>query len=160
MIELYIITDGSYALVSDEDSDLVERKWYLGRGDRPQCVIQPRPNQKMRFLHQIVMERILGHSIPCGMEVDHKDRNPRNSQRGNLRLATQLQNKQNVGLRVSNTTGFIGIRSVGKRWQANIRMDGSDRYLGTYDTREAAARAYDAKAKEVRGEFAVLNFPD
>ena len=32
-------------------------------------------------------------------------------------------------------------------------------YIGTYDTELDAARAYDAEAFRLRGEFAVLNFP-
>jgi hypothetical protein len=31
--------------------------------------------------------------------------------------------------------------------------------IGTYDTPEEAARAYDAKARELHGEFAKQNFP-
>ena len=33
-------------------------------------------------------------------------------------------------------------------------------YLGYYATAEEAAHAYDAKAKELHGEFCYINFPD
>ena len=49
------------------------------------------------------------------------------------------------------------------KWHATFYMPGANRkriYLGVFDTEEAAARAYDTKAKELYGDKARLNFPD
>ena len=46
------------------------------------------------------------------------------------------------------------------RWGAFIKAGGRSQWFGTYDTEEAAARAYDEKAKQV-SDNPILNFlPD
>jgi hypothetical protein len=62
-----------------------------------------------------------------------------------------------------NTSGYRGVtleKSTG-RWYAHIREPGKGQmHLGTFDTKEIAARAYDTAARKFLGERAKLNFPD
>jgi hypothetical protein len=60
----------------------------------------------------------------------------------------------------NNTTGFRGIRSTPcGRWYGQIKQNGKMLHLGSYATKQEAARAYDEAAVRLHGEFATLNFP-
>lgn len=87
--------------------------------------------------------------------IDHKDGNSLNNRKSNLRLATHAQNTQNA---VSNigTSKYKGVYRKGGKWAANCQQ----KHLGTFDTEEMAALAYDAAAKMLFGEFARLNFEE
>ena len=78
----------------------------------------------------------------------------------NCRWATRAQQCQNVSPHSDRlATPFKGVRKHGRRWVARIRNNRKDIGIGRFDTAEEAARAYDAKAAELFGEFASLNFP-
>ncbi|HEX6796370.1 MAG TPA: HNH endonuclease [Ktedonobacterales bacterium] len=62
-------------------------------------------------------------------------------------------------LRASNSSGYRGVRRIGRRWCAGLHAAGIAKHLGMFDTAEEAARAYDAAALEVYGDRAILNFP-
>jgi DNA-directed RNA polymerase specialized sigma24 family protein len=55
---------------------------------------------------------------------------------------------------------YIGIRKECRRWNATFRHGDDSYWLGTFATASEAASAYDAKAKEVLGAAAKLNFPE
>lgn len=99
---------------------------------------------------------------PSGKSIaDHKNQNKRDNRRSNLRPATYSENGANRGLHRNNTSGFKGVcwNAGTKSWKAQIRCLGEHYYLGLFAAAEEAARAYDAKALELFGEFAHLNFP-
>jgi hypothetical protein len=92
--------------------------------------------------------------------VDHKDNNGLNNQKYNLRVCTQWQNLRNSTRRSNNTSGFKGVSRFRNKWISRIRTDEGRICLGTFNTPEEAAIAYDEAALKYHGEFANLNFPE
>jgi hypothetical protein len=94
----------------------------------------------------------------AGMLVDHINRDGLDNRRENLRLATPSQSNANRILPSANC--FRGIKRRGTKWHAKIQISRRGYFLGSYETAEEAARAYDRAAFENYGEFARLNFPE
>jgi hypothetical protein len=154
-----VLACGSVALVDDERyEDLVGYRWRLKHARRggASVVAAPRRNGKQRHiaLHRLVV------GAPAGTMVDHIDGNPLDNRRDNLRLANNSLNQANRRKSSRKSSKYKGVcrhRQLGK-WQAAICVNGQRRYLGVFDHEEAAAKAYDAAARQAFGEFARPNF--
>ena len=98
--------------------------------------------------------------IKSSEDVDHKDGNPLNNQRSNLRPCTQAQNCLNAGVKRPDKK-FKGVYFDGRRgrWYSQIYINRKSFFGGYHDTAEQAARSYDAMAIKHHGEFARLNGP-
>lgn len=100
------------------------------------------------------------------MMIDHKNGNGLDNRRSNLRFCTNAQNQHNQRKWGSRSGKPLSSRYKGVswhrrgHWRAKIQAQGKRRYLGQFQSEEAAARAYDRAARELHGEFAVLNFSD
>lgn len=148
------LTRGKVALVDDADYEHVSRfKWTaLFNPDNGKWYARRVSGGRTLYLHRFLM------SAAKGVHVDHKNGDGLDCRRGNLRFADNSQNHQNMRRLSTNTSGYKGVHPRGRRWVATITLKKKSYWCGTYDTAEDAARAYDEKALELFGEFALPNF--
>jgi hypothetical protein len=71
-----------------------------------------------------------------------------------IRPATHSQNEANRKLRRNNTSGYKGVYKHGNKFGVKIRYNRSVRFLGYFDTAEAASEVYQTEAVRLHGEFA------
>ena len=152
------LTQGYTAVVDDADAQLVLRHKWQVRIEQHTAYAQTTFRQAGR-LRCVSMHRFILNAGPSDL-VDHADGNGLNNTRSNLRLATQAQNAWNRSMRSDNSSGFKGVHwNKGRsRWVASIQRGSRKITIGYFLNAEDAARAYDAKAKALFGEFAHVNF--
>ncbi len=63
-------------------------------------------------------------------------------------------------MRLKNGGKYVGVRQSGKKYSSSIRIDDYKEFLGTFDTKEEAAKNYDYYSFKAYGDAARLNFPD
>lgn len=71
--------------------------------------------------------------------VDHRNRVKDDNTPGNLRAATDSQNKQNMDLRKNNTSGIRGVGAFRRGFRGRITIDYKE-YSKTFKTLEAAVQ--------------------
>jgi hypothetical protein len=151
---------GGHALVSVEDYDRLSKfRWRIRHVDGRQYVIAHKPGTDKGSLQ---MHRLVVNAQP-GQIVDHKDGNGCNNSRENLRVCSTAENirNQRVHVKQKSHSKFKGVyRQANGRWRAQIMVQYKKKNLGTFPDEIAAARAYDAAAKNLHGDFARLNFPE
>lgn len=129
-------------LAPAKDKDYVGRRWREGG----------------RYRKQRLHSFLTGWSL-----VDHINGDGMDNRRANMRPATLAQNAQNAIGQRGSTSPYKGVSLIARRrsrpWAAQIKKDKRVHYLGYFEAEEDAARAYDAAARELFGEYAYLNFP-
>lgn len=85
-------------------------------------------------------------------QIDHINRDPTDNRWCNLREATHAENIWNQTRRDGKQRGAYFCRTTG-RYASAITHNGKTIWLGRFDTKEAAAAAYEAASKQMCGEF-------
>lgn len=151
------LTKGYWATVDASDYHLVAGKpWHAlvcGGGKRIYASRSTNPGH-------LLMHRLILGLTDLGTFADHVDGNGLNNCRRNLRACNENENARNVPKRRDGSSRFKGVswRQDGRKWAAGIRVGGKRIHLGIFRLERQAARAYDAAALRLHGQFARLNF--
>lgn len=101
--------------------------------------------------HRLAWLYVYGH-MPT--ETDHINRDKADNRISNLRDCKHSENVKNHS-KLTNGSGLpVGVRRMGKRYQARITCNGKIYYLGCFSTADKASAAYWDNRKITFGEFA------
>jgi hypothetical protein len=170
-IEIKLTNSDRVALVDEADYPLVQNyawwehsptsfsRLYYAYGMK---LPRSRTGERVVKMHRL----ILGLSVKDPM-VDHIDGNGLNNCRVNLEFITPAQNIQKANFDPDRNprkvhSKYRGVSFLGwhGKFLAYVNYQGRREYLGYFDTAEEAARARDARAKQLHGKYARLNFAD
>ena len=152
------LTQGKVALVDDDMYEYLNQwKWQVNKnGNKFYAVTSWLINGKYRTIN---MHRLITNNKNTKMHTDHINGDGLDNRKINLRICTTSQNSMNRGLQINNTTGFKGVNydKFSNKFRAQIRVNNIYKNLGYYIDPKDAARAYNAAAIKLHGEFANLN---
>ena len=112
-------------------------------------------NKKNVPIHKIITGQFGNKNI-----VDHISGDTLDNRKSNLRKCSPAGNQRNrVLISKNNTSGFKGViwHKQAKKWRAQIYVNSKPVYIGYYESKSEAAKAYNEKAIELFGEYARLN---
>jgi hypothetical protein len=148
---------GMVALVDDEDYERVSHgHWSVMHKNGGDYAVRKVPGEK----RLMAMARFLV-GARSGEIVHHINHNTLDNRRENLRICTVQQNLCSQLKHGTGTSKYKGVHFFKRygKWQAQVMFNYKHFHLGYFANEEEAARAYDRKARELFGEFALCNFP-
>jgi hypothetical protein len=144
------LTRGYKAHVDVMDAEAVSRhSWHVARRGYAVYAVAY-IGDRLVYMHRFLL------AVTRGVEIDHIDGDGLNNRRANLRVATHAENAWNWQ-RVRGMSRYQGVsKTRNGGWCASITRNGKNLRLGTFDSEEVAALAYDLAAV-LRGPRARLN---
>lgn len=153
------LTQGKIAIVDDEDfDDLSKFKWHALRqrdGSFCACRMSGRPKRQRVYMHRQIL---------CVVDrqffVDHKNHNPLDNRRSNIRIATPAQNRHNSRPNnVKKTSKFLGVSwsKEHKSFRVALSINGKQQIIARSADEVEAAKLYNEAARKHYGEFAYIN---
>jgi len=144
---------GKVALVDDADYDWVNQKPWHAQINH--CgIFYAVSSYRKEKMHRVIM----GLQKDDKRQVDHINHDGLDNRRCNLRICTNAQNCMN-GKHKGGSSKYKGVtyHSKSGKWQAQIEINNKHIRLGSHNTENEAATAYNNAAIKYFGEFARIN---
>ena len=155
------LTQGKFALVDDADFErLSKHKWCATKGGHTfyaqRAIRLPDGKWTTIMMHREILD--LGYGDP--RESDHIKHNGLDNRRDNLRICTSSQNQQNRNIQKHFSSAYKGVSwsKYHKKWHVKVKINKKSIHIGYFVSEIKAAKAYDARALQIFGEFALPNF--
>lgn len=151
---------GGEALVDDDVFDRVAGiRWRAVRRHKKVYAIY-RYQKDKRYYSLRMQKLVLGLDASSPLIVDHINGNSLDNRRENLRIATDEQNRFNIRS-VKSRSGFKGVFFYNDNralpYRVYVKARKVNHCCGSFATAIEAAKAYDAMAIQLHGEFAATN---
>ena len=106
------------------------------------------------YMHRFIM------NTPEDMLTDHINHDTLDNRKSNLRICTSQENQRNKLKREGCSSEYKGVcwDKTYNKWMSKIKFNNKTINLGRFNSDLEAAKAYDEKAKDLFGEFALTNF--
>ncbi|MED3976143.1 AP2/ERF family transcription factor [Priestia megaterium] len=144
-------------IIDEEDYHIAEKyPWRINRQGYLRC-----NHSKGGELSELLFHRVIMGVNDPKILVDHRDRNPRNNKKSNLRLTDYLGNSRNVSKWSKPTSSKykgVSVTSDGM-YLVSIRTgtEEAGRIRERYDNEDVAGYVYNLYAIKYFGEYASLN---
>lgn len=159
-----MLTQAQVKELFDYDPETGIIRWMVRKGSVQAGTVAGSPNDRGYIQIRIDKTTYRAHRLAWLIfygrwpenQIDHINGIRTDNRIKNLREANAAQNAQNQRTASSdNKSGYLGVSVFRNKWQAQIMVNGKNRYIGVYDTPEEAHEAYLAKKRELH-EFNTL----
>lgn len=148
-----ILKHGTVVVDSSDYIKVRDYRWFTKKSGNNYYVYAHLSGNKKIMIHRHIMG--ITNSL---IIVDHINGNTLDNTTRNLRIATRIQNNMNSKKRKNSLTKYKGVtKRPSGRFGCYIHYNKKSYCLGTFDTQEEAALAYNKKAFEFYKEYAKLN---
>jgi hypothetical protein len=143
-------------LIDYEDLALLKiYRWFVSTtGYVVKNFYQSKPRiESMEYMHRLIFNPSKKESI------DHINGNKLDNRKINLRICIAKENGKNLNLKRTNKSGYKGVSwdKEKNKWLSKITSDLKQIFLGYFDSKDEAAKAYNQAANKYHKKFAKLN---
>lgn len=158
------LTQNQQTIVDNKYFDILNKyKWIADYNKKRKPYAARRKKIKEKYpttyisMHRYIMY-LEGYNL-INKEIDHINGDTLDNRVINLRVCTHAQNMKNRPKAKNNKSGYKGVYwfESRKKWIANISYNKKTIYLGCFNNKIDAAKAYNNAALKYYKEFAKLN---